>query len=323
MIDAAKARALVWLEGTLYDVAAGWRSFPLDGSPGSSRFSGYGKQFDAAVVSPRGDVVALIATNGTKALLLRSDGRLIREVDRSFYHAEACRYPLALCTLPNGRTGLVHCPDHYNRLEVEDALTGERLTTGVDREPDDFFHSRLAVSPSGRYLLSAGWVWHPWGCLAVHDLKRALSEPTTLDSAREVFDQGDIADEEVTGACFAGEDIAISTSEESDAGTETADMLALWSPATRTFVWRRRLDHAAGDLVPMTGGILALHDHPRLYAAATGDLLAEWPDLETGRADSAIVWDRTFSGPARVAVDRTGTRFAVTDGDRITVVHLG
>lgn len=94
-------------------------------------------------------------------------------------------------------------------------------------------------------------------------------------------------------------------------------------PATRTFAWRRRLDQPAGDLVPMAGDILALHDHPRLYAAATGNLIAEWPDLPTGNADSAIVWDNTFSGPARVAVDQTGNRFAVTDGDRITIVHLG
>lgn len=323
VIPAAGARTLVWLGGTLYDVAAGWRTFPLDGSPGSSRFSGYGKRFDAATVSPRGDMVALIASNGTKALLLASDGRLIREVDRSFYHADAYRYPLVLCTLPNGRTGLVHCPDGYNRLDIEDAETGERLTAGAAREPDDFFHSRLAVSPSGRYLLSAGWVWHPWGCLAVHDLTRAMAEPTTLDASGEVFDQGNIADEEVAGACFVGEDIAISTSAESDTEDEETHTLALWSPATRTFTWRRQLDLTAGDLVPMAGNILALHDHPRLYAAATGDLIAEWPDLATGLADSSIVWDKTFSGSARVAVDQTGNRFAVTDGDRITVVHLG
>lgn len=73
VIAAEGARSLVWLGGTLYDVAAGWRTFPLDGSPGLSRVSGYGKQFDAATVSPRGDVVALIASNGTKALLLGSD----------------------------------------------------------------------------------------------------------------------------------------------------------------------------------------------------------------------------------------------------------
>ncbi len=65
----------------------------------------------------------------------------------------------------------------YNRLEIEDARTGEPLTAGPEREPDDFFHSRLAVSPSGRYLLSAGWVWHPWGCLVVFDLRQALADP--------------------------------------------------------------------------------------------------------------------------------------------------
>lgn len=247
---------------------------------------------------------------------------MIREVDHSFPHSEAYRYPLALFTLPDGRTGLVHCPDAYNRLDIEDALTGGRLTIGTDREPDDFFHSRLAVTPSGRYLLSAGWVWHPWGCLAVHDLTRALTEPTTLDSSVEVFDPGSIT-EEVSGACFVGEGIAIRTSAEPDPDEPVPAMLALWTPATRTFVWRRQLGHAVGDLVPMAGNILALHDHPRLYAAATGDLIAEWPGLKTGHAESAIVWDKTFTGPARVAVDQTNKRFATTDGDRITVVQLG
>ena len=44
------------------------------------------------------------------------------------------------------------------------------------------------------------------------------------------------------------------------------------------------------------------------------------PDLPTGAADSAIVWDKTFSGPARIAVDEPGRRFAVTDGERVVVV---
>jgi hypothetical protein len=33
--------------------------------------------------------------------------------------------------------------------------------------------------------------------------------------------------------------------------------------------------------------------------------------------------ERSFSGPARVAVEETGPQFAVTDGDRVTVIHLG
>jgi len=111
-----------------------------------------------------------------------------REVNRSFYHAEAYRYPLALFCLPDGRTGLVQCPAHYNRLEIEEAATGELLTGSGTRAPADVFHSRLAVSDSGRYLLSAGWIWHPWSCLMVHDLAGALADPTRLDSYGDVFD---------------------------------------------------------------------------------------------------------------------------------------
>lgn len=44
--------------------------------------------------------------------------------------------------------------------------------------------------------------------------------------------------------------------------------------------------------------------------------------LDTGQADSSIVGDNAFSGPARVAVDEPGHRFAVTGADTITVIQL-
>jgi hypothetical protein len=327
VITVKGAKALVWVEGRLYDVAAGWRPIPTDGSSGSSRFGTYGDQFDDAAVSPRGDVVALMASTGTKCLLVASDGQLIREVNRSYYQAEAYRYPLVLCTLPDGRTGLVHCPERYNQVEVEVAVTGERLTASTDRKPVDFFHSRLAVSPSGRYLLSAGWVWHPWGCVAVYDLHRALAEPTTLDSFGEKFGLRGPEQAEVAGACFVDDDVVVSTSPEPNdpQGPEdlAPDMLARWSARTGTFAWRTQLDLTAGDVVPVAGHVLALYGHPRLYDATSGELIAEWPEISTGDADSSIVWDQSFSGPARVAVDEANRRFAVTDGERITIIQLG
>ncbi|CCH31951.1 hypothetical protein BN6_46720 [Saccharothrix espanaensis DSM 44229] len=91
-------------------------------------------------------------------------------------------------------------------------MTGERLTAGAARDPADSSHSRLAVSPSGRYLLSAGRVWHPYGCLAVYDLHRALAEPTTLDSHGDVFGLRGLIQEEVAGACFV-DDVVVSTGE--------------------------------------------------------------------------------------------------------------
>lgn len=101
------------------------------------------------------------------------------------------------------------------------------------------------------------------------------------------------------------------------------NMLARWSVATKTFSWRMQFAQTAGDLVPLTGRVLALHDSPRLYDAATGDLIAAWPDLSTGHADSSIVWNHSLSGPARVAIDQANRRFAVTDSEQVMVVHVG
>lgn len=50
------------------------------------------------------------------------------------------------------------------------------------------FHSRLAVSHSSRYLLSAGWLWQPWSCVMVYDLIAALDNPARLDSCGDAFD---------------------------------------------------------------------------------------------------------------------------------------
>ncbi|MGW4248017.1 hypothetical protein [Nocardia sp. NPDC004722] len=327
VIPVRGAKSLVWIGGTLYDTAAGWRSIPLDGSPGSSRFGPYGDQFDAVVVSPRREMVALLASTGTKGLLLSSDGTLIREINRSYYQADMYRYPLALFTLPDGRTGLAHCPDEYNRLEIEVAATGERLTIDAERKPEDFFHSRLAVSPDGRYLMSAGWVWMPVDALAVYDLHRALTEPAELDSTGSILDGRVYGAADVGGACFRDGDVVIATlsggyrPEPSE--RLASNMLARWSITGRTFLWRKQLEHPAGDVVGLAGRILSLYEHPRLYDATCGELIAEWPDLATGEVESSIVASDAFSGPARLAIDADHRRFAVTDGERVTVVHLG
>jgi hypothetical protein len=125
---------------------------------------------------------------------------------------------------------------------------------------------------------------------------------------------------------FVGDDVIVSTSaepNEPDGPNDLApNMLARWSMAQRRFVWRHQLAETAGDLLPIGNGVLGLYRHPRLYDADTGQLPAQWPDLDTGEADSSIVWSKAFSGPARVAVDHPGRRFAVTDGNRIVVVQL-
>lgn len=87
---------------------------------------------------------------------------------------------MAVSRLADGRAVIAHCPDEYCKIEPEEVETGRRLTER-EGEPADFFHSRLQFSPGERYLLSVGWVWHPFDMVAVYAVGRALAEPASLD----------------------------------------------------------------------------------------------------------------------------------------------
>ena len=147
-------------------------------------------------------------------------------------------------------------------------------------------------------------MWHPLSTAEIYDLSRALQQPRVLDATpREDPWTRATGVTEISGACFAGQDVVISTSADepdtADPGHLGPCMLARWSTRQQKFSWSRRLAQTAGDLLTIGNGILALHQCPRLYDSATGELQAEWPGLDTGQADSSIVWGKAFSGPAR------------------------
>lgn len=320
----ADAKTLVWYQGELYDVRAGWRPYPPDGQARPRR-EPYGDRYDAAVISPLGDIVALTESTGTAGLLVSTeDGTPIREISRRRMNT-AARYPIALCTLPDGRTGLVHCPDDFSRLEIEVAATGERLTGG-DRDPEYFVQSRLAVSAKGRYLLSAGGD-HDWQRIAVYDLHRALDDPTELDHNGSVLQTYGNATAEIAGACFVGDDVVVSTTDEQNEPEGPEDlgpnMLARWSTAQRRYLWARQHNTSPGDLVAFGEDVLALNPHPAVYRGSDGELIVMLLSLSTGRANGAFAAHAPFTGPARVAVDAAQARFAVTDGERLTIFGFG
>ena len=89
---------------------------------------------------------------GTKGLLL-DDGRIVRELDRSFYDADVFEPDWSIS---DGRV--------LPRIALKTTAVsnsggnGRPLTASADRKPSDLFHSRLAASPHGKRLLSAGWL---------------------------------------------------------------------------------------------------------------------------------------------------------------------
>ena len=158
-IAASDVRSLHWHGDLLVDWASGGIRYALDGRErghwGTPKY-----RCDSAVVSPSGDFVVLYEKLGTKALVLAGN-HVIRELNRSYYYAEAYEFPLAVFRVADGREVIAHCPNSYNRIEIDDLVTGRRLTRPGGPELSDFFHSRLAANEAGTMLLSAGWIWHP------------------------------------------------------------------------------------------------------------------------------------------------------------------
>ncbi|MFE0464159.1 hypothetical protein ACFW1A_33375 [Kitasatospora sp. NPDC058965] len=315
----------LWWDGEdLVDLVRGGRRWCPDGTVRETSVR-WGHPFDRAVVSSSGRYAVVLVERGTKGIVVDLAGpTVVREIDRSYYHCADYDYPVALGTLPDGREVLVHCPEHYNELQVEDLVTGQRLTEGV-RRPEDSFHSRLAVSPDGRHLLVAGWVWHPLGTLQVHDLTAALADPGALD-ADTVFHPFAGVDAEVGAACWLdGDRLAVATTAESldwvePPGGLGAAQLGVWSMSERRWLHRSGLDHPVGTLLARGTQVVSLHGHPRLLDARTGTVLAQWPELRVPSKTGSYGVTHVPTPVAALSPD--GTRLAVAQPDAVAVIRL-
>lgn len=315
--------SLCWRGDELVDWVSGGRSFALDGRITESRVS-YSYRFDNAVMSQDGRYAVLYEKLGTKGLLLR-EGKVLRELNRSFYHADAYEYPVALVTLPSGRTLLAHCPDEYCRLELEDAETGERLTRR-DSESPDIFHSRLQFSRDGRYLLSAGWVWHPVDVAYAFDVALALEQPRSLDAPKNI-ELGE-SFMEIHAAAFGERDtLVLECSDVDGEGTPFADerlrdsvCLAVYSLTERRFLSIAPVERFPGALMVVGGYAVGFYEHPSLFELATGRIVEQWPELDTGRQGSSIL--RNLPPLPPFTLDPAGRRFAVATDKSIEVIRI-
>ena len=275
----------------------------------------FGYRFDAAVMSPDGRYAVLYERLGTKALLLR-EGKHVRELHRSYYHADVYEYPLALWTQPSGRTLLAHCPDEYCRIELEDAETGELLTRR-DAESPDIFHSRLQFSREGRFLLSAGWIWHPVDAVHVFDVARALEQPASLDEP-EGFPAGEDF-LEAHAAAFGARGTLLLECEGMGDDEPGGSHLQVYSLSERRELSRARLEEPLGTMMPVGDQYaLSLYQHPKLVELATGRVVERWPELNTGAQCSSII--RHLPPLPPMALDPERGRFAVGTDKGIEVL---
>jgi hypothetical protein len=324
-LPAPGVRSLCWHGEELVDWVSGGRRYPLDGSSMVDPHVRFAYRFDVAAVSPSGRYACIYERLGTKGLLVR-EGSVLREIDRSYYCANAYDYPLVLFALPDGREVLAHCPNEYNRLEIEDLETGRRLTARSNEQADDFFHSRLAASPDGRRLLSAGWIWHPFDTVSFYGVEEALAEPGLLD-ALSGFPERSV---EVNSAAFLSSRFVALTSapdadnfnDEDDAPDIRPGTISVYDLEAGRVISVAPHHEPVGEMMPLgEEAVVGFYGHPKVIDLRTGAIMREWPELETGQRNSSITWSQQKPMPP-LALDPANRRFAVADGEAITVITV-
>lgn len=319
-IPAMGVRSLVWDGDTLVDWVAGGQRYQLDGLV-IPRAVGYAYPFDSAVALPDSDYAVIYATRETKAVILRR-GDVYREVNRSYYQADEYEYPIAVFRLSSGREVLAHCPDDYCCLQIEDLTTGEVLTRSAARKPADFFHSRLAASPDGRYLISAGWVWYPMDDVNVYSVEDALNDPCHLDGAgigikawAEECSASFLPDSRLAVALYG---IDADEGADADDGAAELRLFDLQRPQEPVIV---RTSGRLGTVAAVDNNhVLALYGHPRLFDLRVGALVQSWPHIASGNRTSSIFG--SSSNTPVMAHDCVGRRYAFADDSGITVLRF-
>ena len=320
--DVQSVKSLAWDGDSVVDWASGGHRYSIDGVVEDRRVN-YAYPFDASIVSPSGRYAAIFVSTGTKGLLLR-DGQIIRQLNRDFYHAHAYLYPIAFARLPGGREVLIHCPDKYCQIEIEDAETGDLLTKGGERNSQDVFHSRLSVSSDGRWLMSAGWVWHPVDVVHMYNLQEVMQDPHLLDGDG-ITPPGMW---EISSAAFVdAHTIAVGTSDEfyGDDDDKNADQLgknsiAFWTVGTPSYSATVELSHSPGTIMPVGDRFaISMFDHPRLIDLDKGQAIHEWEDIDSGKQKSSITWDNL---PPPMALDSRNARFAIAQDDTIRIITV-
>ncbi|SDX97209.1 hypothetical protein SAMN05421504_10488 [Amycolatopsis xylanica] len=313
-------KTLTWHGDGLADWVSGYTWYPdgpVDGGP-QYPFSG---SYDGATVSPSGRYQVIYHEYGLDGLLL-DRGEPLRELTRDDDDPDAFFYPVTFGRLADGREVLIHCPERRDRLEIELPETGERLTSRPLEEgvyETDIYHSRLAVSPGGRWLLSAGWVWHPAGVAQVYDLTQALAEPAVLDAYSSLSPPDEL--NETVSACWLDDDrlAAFSISWNSDDWPQLADgSLGVWSMKAAAWESQASYGEHLGTIARFGEHLLSFYDYPKLIDPSTGAVVASWPHLPSGKR--MLPYGLTYE-PETVAVHPDGTRFAVAAEDFITVVE--
>ncbi len=250
------------------------------------------------------------------------NGRLHRELNRSYYCSEDFDYPIIIGESA-GRVVIFHCPKEFDVLEIEDAETGT-ISDSI-KSKDMEFHSRLELSADGHFLIDAGWFWHPWCGAAVFEIGEAdsgslrfnkdITFPTAFSSKNEIDSVAFLGNERLLVAS-----VSDYLGEEPEPGNLCPKQLGIWSLAERRWESKVDLSEPVGMLLPWKEWVVSFYDHPKLIELATGKIVHQWDKIYCGKQLGPI--ELGEPAPPPMALDRLQGRFAVASSTTVTVISL-
>lgn len=312
-LDWVGNRLIDWTgAGTLYDPENEGNSF--------NKYS-FGSRFDGVKSIANGKYVILFERLGTKGLILK-EGNLIREINRSYYHSGSYEYPLAIFENRHG-TFIVHCPDEYCVLEIEEIESGERINSKIKREPKDSFYSRLTVSPDNKYLISAGWVWHPFDVLHIFDLNLAFDDIRHLDS--QGIDKMAIEAETSSASFIDDSHVLLSSSREEPIQDEFHNLLEPGNVGIIDLREKRLIrslssKEEVGNLAPINFDFAwDFFDYPKIIDLHTGEAIYKMPSISSGQQNSSIIHHIEFKS---IAVSECRRKVAIAQEDKVDILTI-
>lgn len=312
-------QTICWVDNTIVDYASAGKKYTLDGQV--KELYKYTFRFgDTAITSSDGQYAFIYQKLGTKGLLLKN-GDVLREINRSYYCAEVYEYPAAFVTIDN-RTFLVHCPMKYCRLDFEDVETGQIVTDNQDRNPSDYFHSRLEISPNGKYLMSKGWFWHPWNDIRLFDIRKCFDSPEKLDKSEIYPNVGT----EICTASFIDENkVLIGSSDEEEMNDELLENL----PQKHIAIWDIELNQISKPIKIQSefGNLFAINEKfawdlfkfPKIIDLETGEIVDKDESLASGLQKSSII--HHVDKLPKVAFNRQTKQIAITKDENIEILE--
>ncbi len=283
-------KTLDWYNGKLVDWNSAGTIYSLDGNKEQLQKYHFGFVFDSSITSECGNYVLIYRKLGTKGLLLKN-GEVLREINRSYYQSEVYEFPAAFFTR-NAIVYLIHCPATYCKLDFEEVESGRIITSISSRNPWDFFHSRLEVSPDNKFLLSKGWFWHPFDCIKLFDIEACIFDPCLLDRGSEIPN----VTAELSSASFIDNDnILVCASREEPLNDDEIEPILPGQIA----IWNFKNDDIAvcGKVNAPIGNVFAidlntcwdLFEYPKIIDLKTGGIIQKMEEIKSGKQTSSII----------------------------------